>query len=151
MTLYINYDHINFIKFLNSQKRVVFNFDYPVKILQKNGQSIVIADYHYEDLQTKAAYDAYCDRVRKAIANRASFETIVNNNETYEVVNCSKIASIKCIEKNNKLRLIINFANTVSFTDLNGNQLLTSDFLMKDYDTQSECDKILNKLVKHFK
>ena len=140
-TIYINYNHVNSVKYIDETRRIVFNFDYSVEI-EANGERKLISDYTYFDYKTDEEYENAKEKYDRVLKTQQGFMRLTNN----FYINFSKVSSIKAAMKNGKHRVIFNFSNPTSYRDEKNQKFITSDFMFLDFENEDEYTKFRTAL-----
>lgn len=121
----VNLSNVSNINFVNDCKRVVFNMNYNVEMIQKDKGTDRqirknISDYVYWDGIDKA-------EIRDLFRNEYFIQYFIRNNDSTLFINLREISSIKFIKDKN--RVIFNMSHPVSFRESSGKLKLTSEFV----------------------
>jgi hypothetical protein len=134
----VNLKNVSNINVLDDYKRVVFNMNYNVEIKKRNDY-VFISDYVYWDLLSSTQLNESLSSILNSTFFKDNF--IIHNNQ---FVNMNEISSIKFSDK--KLRIIINLSHPVTYTDYNGIQSITSEFVYFNFNDVSEYNEFAEKL-----
>jgi len=138
----INLKNVSNINIINdnytNRYRIVFNLNYPIKIKDK-----FISDYVYWDAidQDNMSYNLI--KLNEDIYFKENFIDQVNGNG---YINSNEISSIKFSEKKN--RVIFNLSHLVTFTDFNGQNKITSEFVYVNCDNKKQYNEYVNYIYK---
>jgi len=140
----INLQNVSNINLLRDRKRIVFNMNYNIQINSRNGSKL-ISDYVYWDCDDSKEF-------QHNMYNLTTNEYFVNNfidKINYEgYINLNEISSIKYSFKKN--RVIFNLSHPVTFTDFDGRDKITSEFVYvncKDSKQFSEYSEYIEKTL----
>lgn len=116
--------NVNIVK-----NRIVFNMNYSVDI----NNSRLISDYVYWD-----SNDAYGlnSKIKQLSQNKYFIENFITKPFQDGFINMNEISSVKF--EDNKFRVIFNLSHPVTFTDYNGKNKITSEFVYADCRNNAE-------------
>ena len=125
-TYVINLENVTSVVEVNDNNRIVFNFNYPITI-NKNGEELQRSDYQYVDGDNAVKLKENLDD----ILHSHNFLKLKN-----KYINPKQIALLKFDDE--RKRIIINLATTISFKPKDGTKQLTSDFIYIDATNDDE-------------
>lgn len=123
----VNLQNVSNINILNNG-RIVFNMNYSIEILyfdkaQRKEKKKFISDYVYWDSYDSTDLADNIDQLKSQQYFKDNFIEQLSNG----YINKNEISSIKYAE--NKHRVIFNLSHPVTFTDFDGEDKLTSEFV----------------------
>lgn len=119
-----NVSNINIVKeYDRSRFRIIFNMNYNIEI-QNYRQSKMISDYVYWDGIDE---DDLLHNIIHLNGNKYFQDNFIKQLEGEGYINKNEISSVKFSEK--KHRVIFNLSHPVTFTDFDGNDKITSEFV----------------------
>jgi len=119
-----NVSNINIIKDKEKSKyRIIFNMNYNIEI-QEYKRSKLISDYIYWDSIDENDLGYNLDYILK---NDYFNNNFINQANNQGFINVNEISSIKFSEK--KHRVIFNLSHPITFTDFDGCDKITSEFV----------------------
>ena len=125
----VNLKNVSNINILKRDRRIIFNLNYSVEIHdQRKDQYKYISDYVYWDFVGDNDFD-------QAIVTLTNNQYIHDNfiKHDHGFINTDEISSIKFSEKKN--RVIFNLSHPVTFTDYDGYDNITSEFVYMNCHT----------------
>ncbi len=146
-SLNVNLDHVSSISFDEKNSRIIFNLDYSVQL------DIIDNNRHYKKTISDYIYWNTNDFIESAdnlisYLSAPEFKFFINkpsDNKAYPtIINLNKVSSIKFDRE--RLRIIFNMANSISFKDKNDNYKLTGEFIYCDFDDSDSYDKAVSSL-----
>lgn len=140
----INLQNVSNINILKESNRIIFNMNYNIEIayfdkVQRKEKSKFISDYVY--------WDAYS--YNDMIANLKALQTLdyfkdnfIEQTPGNGFINKNEISSIKFSEKKN--RVIFNLSHPVTFTDFDGKEKITSEFVYVNCSDVNQYDSYVD-------
>lgn len=139
----VNLENVSNINILPHEKRIVFNLDYSIEIIQ-DGELKYISDYVYWDLIDDANFKYALEVIGKNVYIHANF---IPHEKGF--INRHEISSIKFSDKKN--RVIFNLSHPVTFMDFSGHSRITSEYVYVDFknygDYSAYADLVENTLI----
>lgn len=136
----LNLENVTNIAFLDKSNRIIFNFVNNIEIKTEKGIQ-VIADYRYDDHNTKDLYDKKKEFIINKIKEIGFIEPLFPE-QGHRWVNSNLITFVNVDYKNN--RLMLNLANSVT-KPVAGEVMLVNDFVFWNHKTSQE----LESSIKH--
>jgi len=136
----INLVNVSNINIVTKQKRVVFNMNYSIEILDY-GRMKTISDYSYLDARDNDDFDLILSSIMN---NQYIIDNFISHDNGY--INKNEISSIKFSDKKN--RIIVNLSHPVSFTDYNNNDKITSEFVYINFTNKHDYETRSKELIK---
>lgn len=136
----INLQNVSNINILKDTNRIIFNMNYNIEIshfdkVSKREKTKYISDYVYWDARDKEDLSENL----MSLNTQYFVENFIKQASGNGYINKNEISSVKFSDK--KYRVIFNLSHPVTFTDFDGKEKITSEFVyvncndLKSYDT----------------
>lgn len=125
----INLQNVSNVNILKDSNRIIFNMNYNIEIVyfdrvSKREKSKFISDYVYWDADGASAM---ANNLKELQATQYFKDYFIKQTAGNGFINKNEISSIKLAEKKN--RVIFNLSHPVTFTDFDGKEKITSEFV----------------------
>lgn len=149
----INLQNVSNINVLKDSNRIIFNMNYNIEIsyfdkVQRKEKSKFISDYVYWDSNS---YNEMVENLKTLQALKSFGDIFIKQNSDNGFINKYEISSIKFSDK--KYRVIFNLSHPITFTDFDGNDKITSEFVYVNCNDQKQYTTYVNyvniELSKH--
>jgi DNA integrity scanning protein DisA with diadenylate cyclase activity len=137
----MNVSNINILKDSN---RIIFNMNYNIEItyfdkVQRKEMNKFISDYVYWDSNN---YKELIENLKTLQSLKYFDSTFIKQNADNGFINKYEISSVKFADK--KYRVIFNLSHPVTFTDFDGNEKITSEFVYVNCSDQDQYNAYVN-------
>lgn len=149
----INLQNVSNINVLKDSNRIIFNMNYNIEIsyfdkVQRKEKSKFISDYVYWDSNS---YNEMVENLKTLQGLKSFGDIFIKQNAGNGFINKYEISSIKFSDK--KYRVIFNLSHPITFTDFDGNDKITSEFVYVNCNDQNQYTSYVNyvniELSKH--
>lgn len=125
----INLQNVSNVNILKDSNRIIFNMNYNIEIVyfdkvSRREKSKFISDYVYWDADSS---NAMANNLKELQSTQYFKDSFIKQTAGNGFINKNEISSIKLAEKKN--RVIFNLSHPVTFTDFDGKEKITSEFV----------------------
>lgn len=142
--LVVNLDHVSSISFDEKNSRIIFNLDYSVQLdINEEGSRYkkTISDYIYFNSDN---FEKDASKLTEFLGDSSFIRKPSDLNKKFaSLINLDKVSSIKLDDE--RLRIILNMTNSVSFKGNNGYKL-TGEFIYCDFNNPDDYNSAVNSL-----
>ena len=136
----VNLSKVSNINILNKNMyRIIFNLNYSIEI----NKNKLISDYVYWDFKNLKELN---DGLNLIFENTYFASNFINNTNVNNFINVNEISSIKFIK--DKLRIIFNLSNPITFTTNNNEKRITSEFVYSNCLDENQFNEYKDYVIK---
>lgn len=140
----INLQNVSNINILKDSNRIIFNMNYNIEIsyfdkVSKREKNKFISDYVYWDAY---AHNDMMANLKSLQTSKYFKEHFIQQTAGNGFINKNEISSVKFAE--NKRRVIFNLSHPVTFTDFDGKEKITSEFVYVNCSDLNQYDSYVN-------
>lgn len=147
----INLRNVSNINVLKENNRIIFNLNYNIEIVYfdkqtKREKSKFISDYVYWDAIN---YNDMLQNLSHLASNDYFVTNFINQVNDNGFINKNEISSIKFSDKKN--RVIFNLSHPITFTDFDGREKITSEFVYVNCNDFNQYNDYVNYVREELK
>jgi len=140
----INLQNVSNINVLKDGNRIIFNMNYNIEIVyfdkvQRKEKSKFISDYVYWDSNT---HDDMLKNLKQLEELKFFKDNFIKQSVNAGFINKNEISSVKFSDK--KYRVIFNLSHPITFTDFDGREKITSEFVYVNCADQNQYAAYVN-------
>lgn len=140
----INLQNVSNINILKDSNRIIFNMNYNIEIsyfdkVSRREKTKLISDYVYWDADN---YNVMQANLKTLQTTKYFIENFIRQTEGHGFINNNEISSVKFSDK--KYRVIFNLSHPITFTDFDGKEKITSEFVYVNCIDQNQYTAYVN-------
>ena len=140
----INLQNVSNINILKDSNRIIFNMNYNIEIthfdrVTRKEKTKFISDYVYWDAYNNEEMQLNLKELQDIKYFKDNF---IKQSADHGFINKNEISSIKFADKKN--RIIFNLSHPVTFTDFDGKEKITSEFVYVNCTDQNQYSAYVN-------
>ncbi len=143
----INLQNVSNINVLKDSNRIIFNMNYNIEIayfdkVQRKEKTKFISDYVYWDANS---FEEMSENLKELQSMKYFDKTFINQTAGNGFINKNEISSVKFSDR--KLRVIFNLSHPITFTDFDGKEKITSEFVYVNFNDQNHYASYVNYVI----
>lgn len=140
----INLQNVSNINILKDTNRIIFNMNYNIEItyfdkVNRKEKNKFISDYVYWDANS---YNDMMANLKMLQSMKYFADAFIEQTAGNGYINKNEISSVKFSEK--KYRVIFNLSHPITFTDFDGKEKITSEFVYVNCNDYKQYDSYVS-------